>query len=184
MATADRVSRGFHRLALFLAAIPLLVGGTWAGVTAFEAADRAKRTHAEQLELVCAKTRIGEKPVSPQEGEGNVFDRFDDPSSADAAESNKKPWERNWTKKNGATLPPGFTLAPPSRDLKALGCSEVSRQVLLRNILDARTPEDFSYAKALVPTLAFLLGITLAVSFAFYAVVRAIGWVIGGFAKS
>jgi len=29
MANAQRLSRGFHRLAVFLAAIPLLVGGAW-----------------------------------------------------------------------------------------------------------------------------------------------------------
>jgi hypothetical protein len=29
MSTSQRVTRGFHRLALFLAAIPLIVGALW-----------------------------------------------------------------------------------------------------------------------------------------------------------
>ena len=38
MAASQRDSRGFHRLGLFLAAIPLLIGGTWSVIYALNEA--------------------------------------------------------------------------------------------------------------------------------------------------
>jgi hypothetical protein len=39
MSTSERVSRGFHRLELFLAAIPLLAGGVFATYLAVDTAN-------------------------------------------------------------------------------------------------------------------------------------------------
>jgi hypothetical protein len=69
-------------------------------------------------------------------------------------------------------------------DLKELGCSNEPRTVSDRDILDASPPANFSYAVTFLPPLALFLGITLAISLAVYVLVRAIGWVIGGFAAT
>ena len=45
MSTAKRVSRGFHRLAVFLAAIPLLLGGSLSVYIAFGLANRLWEQH-------------------------------------------------------------------------------------------------------------------------------------------
>lgn len=74
-------------------------------------------------------------------------------------------------------------IGPVEPDLKSLGCSEWSRLVSLKAILDVRE-EDFSYASALLIPLSIGLLVTLAISLAIYGLVRAIGWVIGGFAAS
>ena len=42
MANAQRLSRGFYRLAVFLAAIPLLVGGAWSFTVALGETNSAK----------------------------------------------------------------------------------------------------------------------------------------------
>src|SRR5215510_6830626 len=69
MSTAQRVSRDFHRLALFLAAIPLLLGASLSVYIAFDLANRLWEQHQK---LVCAHEHVaGKKP-----GE-NVFDQFD-----------------------------------------------------------------------------------------------------------
>jgi hypothetical protein len=69
MSTAQRVSRCFHRLALFLAAIPLLLGGSLSVYIAFDLANRLWEQHQK---LVCAHEHVAaQKP-----GE-NVFDQFD-----------------------------------------------------------------------------------------------------------
>jgi len=69
MSTAQRVNRGFHRLALFLAAIPLLLGGSLSVYIAFDLANRLWEQHQK---LVCAHEQVaGKKP-----GE-NVFDQSD-----------------------------------------------------------------------------------------------------------
>lgn len=58
MAASQRVSRGFHRLALFLAAIPLLVGGGLSLFIAIDQANKAKAMHEEQARLMCAQTAL------------------------------------------------------------------------------------------------------------------------------
>jgi predicted Co/Zn/Cd cation transporter (cation efflux family) len=70
---------------------------------------------------------------------------------------------------------------PQVYDLKQLGCADWSRTVSATEIKNASVEAEFSYAAALFPSLMFGLGITLVVSLAVYALVRAIGWVIGGF---
>ena len=55
MGTSQRVSRGFQRLALFLAAIPLLVGAAWSLFLALDTAGKAQNWHNEEVALACAK---------------------------------------------------------------------------------------------------------------------------------
>lgn len=180
MSTSQRVSRGFHRLAFFLAAIPLLVGGAWVIIWALNIADSARRSHDEQAALVCAQKQLANAASSDQPDE----------KSHGAIKLDEVPGQPG-----RYILPPGWTKVPPSQaltfddlvpshDLKALGCSEMSRKVSERDILDAHAPADFSYASALLTPLATGLAITLAISLAVYGLVRAIGWVIGGFAAS
>jgi hypothetical protein len=64
-----------------------------------------------------------------------------------------------------------------------LGCSDEPEEVSEWDILSA-TPTDFSYAAVLLPPLGIGLAITLAVALAVYLLVRATGWVVGGFATS
>jgi hypothetical protein len=69
MASSQRLSRGFHRLALFLAAIPLLLGGSLSVYIAFDLANRLWEQHQK---LLCAHEHVaGQKP------DENVFDQFD-----------------------------------------------------------------------------------------------------------
>src|SRR5262245_23157162 len=69
MSTAQRVNRGFHRLARFLAAITLLLGRSLSVYIAFDLANRLWEQHQK---LVCAHEHVaGKKP-----GE-NVFDQSD-----------------------------------------------------------------------------------------------------------
>jgi hypothetical protein len=163
MSTAQRVSRGFHRLAVFLAAIPLVVGSGVSIFIALDQANAAKRSHDEQLELVCAlgraetaQKKVGEKqPLTDEEvlalpPEGtNFFDRFD-----------KK------------------------YDLKEIGCSEHWRKVSWNDVVEARAPGEFNYFVEFALPLFIGLAISLAGAIAVYGIVRAIGWVIGGFAAS
>jgi hypothetical protein len=58
--TATKIGRGFHRLALFLAAIPLLLGGSLSVYIAFDLANRLWEQHQK---LVCAHEHVaGQKP--------------------------------------------------------------------------------------------------------------------------
>jgi hypothetical protein len=65
-------------------------------------------------------------------------------------------------------------------DLRDVGCSEVSKSIKLREVFIA--PTWFSRWTAPAEPVATALAITLLVSLAVYGLVRAIGWVIGGFA--
>ena len=141
MNTSQKISRGFQKLALFLAAIVLLLGVAWSAATAINAANSARQSHDEQLELVCAKTAI--------------TNNFGDHA---------------------------LVAEPDGRiDLKTWGCSDEQEMVLYNDVLNARAPDEFSYATELLPPLTLGLSITLALSLAVYGVVRAVGWVIGGF---
>jgi hypothetical protein len=124
---ATRISRGFHRLALFLAAIPLLIGGYFSVVYA-----------------------VGEASMPPAEV-----------------------WSRPALKIEGfgtVPMPPGFDRL--TRD---------EQDELVDQMATSLRPQWWAnFSKALGVSLA----ITLAVSLAVYGVVRAIGWVVGGFAAS
>ena len=119
-----RVSRGFHRLGLFLAAIPLLVGGVF---SYFQALDEASRPPAELS-----------KPALRIEGFGTV------------------------------PMPPDF-------DRLML---EKQNEMVDQIAVSLRPHWWIKFAEA----LALSLFVTLTLSAAVYGVVRAIGWVIGGFA--
>jgi hypothetical protein len=69
MAALARLNLNFHRLALLLAAIPLLLGGSLSVYIAFDLANRLWDQHQK---LVCAHEH-----VAKQKPGGNVFDQFD-----------------------------------------------------------------------------------------------------------
>ena len=72
----------------------------------------------------------------------------------------------------------------PSEKLSplALGCGEKYDADISYG--EALIPPDFNWLTTFVSGLIHSISITLALSVAFYALVRAIGWVIGGFAAS
>jgi hypothetical protein len=65
--------------------------------------------------------------------------------------------------------------------LKQLGCSNSEYDTV--KFAEALKPSEFSWLSNLAP-ISFGLALTLMVTFAVYGIVRAIGWVIGGFAAS
>jgi hypothetical protein len=67
------------------------------------------------------------------------------------------------------------------QDLKELGCSHGQRTVSVHEIFSAPPPSEFGWMRELLSGVAKGLGLMLAVSIAVYGVVRAMGWVIGGF---
>jgi len=126
MAASQRDSRGFHRLGLFLAAIPLLIGGTWSVISALNEA----------------------APASSE----------------------------NPTPKSSATTPSsGKNLTIDGVDISPVLTPDQQNEKLDRIALPSWRVK---FAELLVKGLT----ISLAVSLAVYGVVRAIGWVIGGFA--
>src|SRR6476646_2027216 len=125
MAALQRDSRGFHRLGLFLAAIPLLIGGTWSVVYALNEAA---------------------------------------PSSS----------ENPTPKSSAATPSSGKNLTIDGVDISPVLTPDQQHEKLDRMALSWR----IKFAELLAKGLT----ISLAVSLAVYGVVRAIGWVIGGFA--
>jgi hypothetical protein len=60
MGASQRVSRGFHRLALLFGVIIFIVGGIAAFIHANASAERAGRLHKK---LVCAEEKLAEKPA-------------------------------------------------------------------------------------------------------------------------
>ena len=141
MATAQRLGHGFNRLALFLAAIPLLVGGGLSLAIAIDQANDAKAMHEEQARLVCAQTALK------------------------------------------SDVPQGYA-ADGRLDLQKLGCSDLPETTSYFKVLNARPPKAFSYARSFLPPLSIGVLLTLTIALAVYGIVRAIGWVIGGFAAS
>src|SRR4029078_4975255 len=79
MSVAQRISRGFHRLGPFLAAVPLLVVGTWFVFNALKASSNARLSHDEQAHLVCAKARIAAmRKTTPGEPSLRLYSDEDD----------------------------------------------------------------------------------------------------------
>jgi hypothetical protein len=161
MDTPQRLGRGFHRLAIFLAAIPLLAGVVVSVYVASDATSSAKRLHDDQVVLVCAQDAFYRKFY---------------------ADLSRDEFERKIAAKLAPIETGEVKVSEP--DLKELGCSDWSRTVSVLEIFGARPPNEFSWAQNISSYLAIGLGITLAVSLAVYGMVRAIGWVIGGFATS
>ena len=145
MATSQRLSRGFHRLAFFLAAIPLLIGGAASLYHAYADADVGDVVNQV---LVCVHDYLDKQTSQSAEG-------------------------KNW-----AAL-----FAPDDQriDLKETGCRDWGQRVTYGEV---RRPPDFNWYSSFGNSLLLYLTITLAVSLAVYGIVRAIGWVIGGFAAS
>jgi hypothetical protein len=146
--TSPRVSRGFHRLGLFLAAIPLLWGVFYSLGDPLQMANHDLDWHQK---VACAH---------------GVFQT--DP-------------KRFWT---AAFAPPpaGRTDPPLTIDLQAIGCSSQADDALL--IAYAENPPAFNWWTSFGAQAGFILAFAGVVSLAVYGVVRAIGWVIGGFASS
>jgi hypothetical protein len=126
MAGSERDSRGFHRLGVLLAALALLIGGTWSVIYALNEA-------------------------------------------ASASSENPPP------KSSGATPSSGKNLTIDGVDISPVLTPDQQNEKLDRMALPSwRTKFAERRAKGLT--------IGLAVSLAVYGIVRAIGWVIGGFA--
>ena len=114
---SQRISRGFHRLAIFLAAVPLLFGGAWVTFIAVEAKNKA---HNETVELVCAQTALkksqaygamidaagAEKQPAPQANKKLLFDDLVPKSTAPQTSAQPQRY---------SDFPPGYTLDPTSR---------------------------------------------------------------------
>ena len=159
MGTSQQVSRGFHRLGLILATIPLLIG---AGMVAQAYADYAKLSGSTQYQQkMCAHDYL--------EREGLVL--------TDDEMKELKPWQVPWQLYK---LPKGEAVGTYNKEwlirLKKIGCSNDEEAVITYG--EARDASGwFEYATRVV-------GITLAISGAVYGLVRAIGWVVGGFMAS
>lgn len=153
----NRIGRGFHRLAIFLAVVIFLSGSGWGVVVAIARADDAQRAHNEHVALVCAKEAIYE----------NFY-----------ADFSREDFERRLA--DGAKEPTLDDLAP-KHDLESLGCAEQPRKVSTNAIATASPTSNFSYAAALFPILGGFVGVSFALALVLYAFVRTIGWVVGGF---
>ena len=138
MASSRRISRGFHRLAILLAAIPLLIGGTIAILESYDALTSASRKHQA---LECAYSAKQKDP-----------EQF-----------------RRWY----------FEATTVTAFLKQLGCSNTGDDAVAFDEI-GEVPH-FDLFRTLSGAMLSKMGITLAVTLAVYVIVRAIGWVIGGF---
>jgi hypothetical protein len=137
MDTAQRLSRGFHRLALFLAAISLLAGGIASVHFASLATSNAKRWHDKQVALVCAQDAFYRKFYADYMSR-EEFDR-----------------------KIAAKLAPiqAGEVKVTDPDLKELGCSDLPRTVSVLEIFRARAPGEFSWAWSISSDPAIGLGV-------------------------
>ena len=112
------------------------------------------QTNSMQKLILCAQTALKDAP-------------HDDAFIEDEADQQSPP------------LPPGFHYADERQlDLQKLGCSESPETIMVSEV------ERFSYASNFVAFLGPKVALTLALSLAVYYLVRAIGWVVGGFAAS
>jgi hypothetical protein len=155
MVASQRLSRGFHRLAVFVAAIPLLVGAVWTISIAIGNANYASETHRK---LLCAYNKAG---------------------NAD------KPWSIPWDAFVKRENPFNDLIPIDNREvsLKRLGCSESEYDTATYKEVRDVTPT-FNWFGVVAEPLGWGVAITIAVSLAVYGIVRAMGWVIGGFAAS
>ena len=150
MAELKRVSRGFHRLGLFLAAIIVLVGGYYWVVSAGEVANQDWRHHKA---LVCA----------------HHFRHRDE----------KRFWDLGLTELDET----GEAII----DLRALGCSQtVNDPHEIIKFGEVRVVPSFSWlssfgSELLFPPILISALAALVLAVAAYGIVRAIGWVVGGF---
>jgi|RhiMetdeSRZDD1v2_1073273.scaffolds.fasta_scaffold115733_9 hypothetical protein len=152
MSAAQRVSRGFHRLAVFLAAIPLLIGVLFSLGTPYNVVTSELASH--QAVLCANKVYQTDR------------DRF---------------WKIVF-----APIAPGHAVdtlltGRPTVGLRELGCSQNDNFILVE---DAKNPPEFSWWRRFGEEAGSGLAFAVIASLAIYGLVRAIGWVIGGFAAS
>lgn len=183
MAAPERISRGFHRLAIFVATFIFLIGGAisiYPIVDGLLAQTHWNDRYAENLaELSCARDAIYKKYYADMPRdlfESKVREKFDRPR--DLFESGSK---------EDAVLPPSVSPGPWDKfrtqfDLKDLGCSTSTETKSAREIF-AKPPRIWLVWSPVLDKSTVRLLITLALSLALYGLVRAIGWVIGGFAS-
>jgi hypothetical protein len=138
MSASLRVSRGFHRLGLFLAALPFVAGISFA-VVLFQDHNSARHKHDR---LICAYNYV----------------------------------------QNGMPDPPPSEASKMIISLKQIGCSDRDWDTVSYH--EAANPSEFTWWDWLNDEAPLCILITLAISLAVYGLVRAIGWVIGGFAAS
>ena len=155
LGTSQRLSRGFHRLGIFLALIPFIVGAAWSLKVANEDANNLAALHDDEVSYACAKKVLMTNSPARKEIESKYTD-----------------------------APPGFLPDNERVDLQKLGCASSSEIATVGDVLNVPEPMDFSYAGIFYPTLAPLLVVSLILSLLVYCLVRAIGWVIAGFAAS
>ncbi len=154
--SASRVSRGFHRLGLLLAAIPLVVGVCFIGYLVWDTFWSARDTYDKMAAEACAKAKF-------------------------ATMRNLPPPQQDLTDQ----LPPYAKSLSDyliSYDLKELGCSDVYRLVSKSEIMTASDEGHVGsfwdyYASSLPQLVSWVFLRAFAVSVAVYGVVRAIGWV-------
>jgi hypothetical protein len=154
MSKSQWAGRGFHRLAYFLAAIPLLVGSIGSVSMGFKEANYGS-TQYHKLECAHDIYRSNEKrfwdllsAYDPLSGEGGYLDV--------------------------SAIKDGRAAV----DLKALGCSNVNDATTFAQI--KKLPQ-FSWLGTFASGMASWMPITLFLTLAVYGVVRGIGWVLDGF---
>ena len=175
-------SRGFHRLGLFLAAVPLVVGSGFFISIVFEQTNAAKHSHDEQLQLVCAQA-LAKAPTTRLIKPGEIVPLPPGKQAEDVEWRNPPPKGLVVIAHPDAKNP--FDQFDANYDLKELGCSEQSCKVSWHDMIDAPSPEAFSYSATLLSSLWWYgIVVSIGVALAVYVVVRAIGWVIAGLAAS
>ena len=122
MSTSQQISRGFHRLAILIAALPLLGGGSFALVNGFNQAGDASRDHQKVL---CAHEYLARERDQPKPNYKLMF-------APDSDRLNLKEIGRSNYERPGRQTPSVFTsawlIASPLLDLICLwlSCHSVS----------------------------------------------------------
>ena len=154
MSASQRVSRGFHRLAIWLAAIPFLVGTV---ASLYRASDPTFTDLTRHERLVCAHEHVDRLRNT------DLLGKF----PADTPLENSP--EKLFSAPDQTTL-----------NLKRMGCSDFDYDAV--SLGEARIePSEFNWYPRLAYYFSIGVGLSLLVSFAVYGIVRSIGWVIGGF---
>ena len=188
MSTSHRVSRGFHRLAIFLATIVLIVGTGFAVLMGSSEARRDLVSHQLKKGVFCAKHKIISDPWVPTIERGDRD--YDDsacvqacsvPASSPCAACVLSGPARQRT----TAVRPDYPVGPDDMvSLDVLGCPHPPSRGRVSVILRASDPGELSYASAFLPSFLTLFGVRIVAAFAIYGGTRAIGWVVGGFAAS
>jgi hypothetical protein len=173
---SQRVSRGFHRLALFLAAIPLVAGVAISFFFAKQFADTAWQAYQKAScahEYIDRRMEAYSPPACTFSRSGDSLDRL----LADIEGRQKDP---AWLK----SAPDNARL-----DLKPINCSDLEGDTISlgearADLRDKEKAREYLWAEEFIRKLLIGFALTLAASLAIYGVIRAIGWVIGGFAAS